>query len=82
LVFDSASTDPATLQQKLAIQKDAYLRLAADFENFQKRTRRDSERDAAIEKESFIRDLLPVLDNLERALVSEDTVSSGPLYHA
>jgi molecular chaperone GrpE len=74
------STAPATLQKKLAVQKDAYLRLAADFENFQKRTRRDSEREAAAEKESFIRELLPVLDNLERALASEDTASSGSLY--
>jgi len=74
------STDPATLQKKLAVQKDAYLRLAADFENFQKRTRRDSEREAAAEKESFIRELLPVLDNLERALASEDGAAPGSLY--
>jgi molecular chaperone GrpE len=74
------STDPATLQKALAIQKDAYLHLAADFDNYQKRTRRDSEREAAAEKESFIRDLLPVLDNLERALVSENVVSQGLLY--
>jgi molecular chaperone GrpE len=74
------STDPAALQNKLTVQKDAYLRLAADFENFQKRTRRDSEREAAAEKESFIREMLPVLDNLERALASEDAASSGPLY--
>jgi len=74
------STDPDTLQKNLAVQKEAYLRLAADFENYQKRTRRDSERDAAAEKESFIREMLPVLDNLERALASEDRASPGPLY--
>lgn len=70
-VGDSASADPAILQKELAAQKDDYLRLAADFDNFRKRTRRDSERQAAAEKESFIRDLLPVLDNLERAISSE-----------
>lgn len=76
----AAEAGSATLQEKLAVHKDAYLRLSADFDNYQKRTRRDSEREAAAEKESFIRDMLPVLDNLERAMASEDAVSSGPLY--
>lgn len=78
-VADSPLADPAILQQELATLKDDYLRLAADFDNFKKRTRRDAERQAAAEKESFIRDLLPVLDNLERALGSEQSVSSEQL---
>ena len=78
-VADAASADPVILQQELAAQKDQSLRLAADFDNFKKRTRRDSERQAAAEKESFIRDLLPVLDNLERALASGQSSSSEPL---
>ena len=69
------SADLTKLQQKLATQEEDYLRLAAEFDNFKKRTRRDSERQAAAEKESFIHDLLPVLDNLERALASEQSVS-------
>jgi molecular chaperone GrpE len=64
----------------LAAQKDDYLRLAADFDNFKKRTRRDSEQQAAAEKEAFIRDLLPILDNLERALASEQSISSESLH--
>ena len=79
-VAESPSADLAILQKELAAQKDDYLRLAADFDNFKKRTRRDSERQAAAEKESFIRDLLPVLDNLERALASEQSVSSEQLH--
>ena len=79
-VADSPSAELAILQKELAAQKDDYLRLAADFDNFKKRTRRDSERQAAAEKESFIRDLLPVLDNLERALASEQSVSSKQLH--
>jgi molecular chaperone GrpE len=78
-VADAASADPATLQKALAALKDDYLRLAADFDNFQKRTWRDSEQQAAVEKEAFIRDLLPILDNLERALASEQSNSSEPL---
>ena len=79
-VADTVLADPAILQKELAAQKEDYLRLAADFDNFKKRTRRDSERQAAAEKESFIRDLLPVLDNLERVLASEQSVSTEQLH--
>jgi VIT1/CCC1 family predicted Fe2+/Mn2+ transporter len=54
----------------LAEQKDLHLRLAADFENFKRRSRQESEARAAAQKESFIVELLPVIDNLERALAS------------
>lgn len=79
-VADAGYADPAILQKELAAQKDDYLRLAADFDNFRKRTRRDSERQASAEKESFIRDLLPVLDNLERALAFGESISSVQLH--
>jgi molecular chaperone GrpE len=79
-VTDAASADPVMRHEELAAQKDHYLRLAADFDNFKKRTRRDSEQQAAAEKEAFIRDLLPVLDNLERALASEQSTASTQLH--
>src|SRR5436190_7050042 len=47
------------------------IRLAADFDNFRKRTAQDAERRAAAKKEAFIRELPPVIDNLERALASD-----------
>ena len=72
-VPDSVASDPAELLKALAAQKDDYLRLAADFDNFRKRTRRDSEQQAAAEKESFISELLPILDNLARALACEQS---------
>jgi len=76
---DSAGVDTAVLKQKLASKQDDYLRLAADFDNYKKRTLRDSGQKAAAEKESFILDLLPVVDNLERALACERSPSSQPL---
>jgi molecular chaperone GrpE len=79
-VADAAPADPVILQKELAAQKDDYLRLATDFDNFRKRTQRDSGQQAAAEKEAFIRDLLPILDNLERALASEQFISSEPLH--
>jgi molecular chaperone GrpE len=58
------------LLQDLAKQKDLHLRLAADFDNFKRRNRQETETRAAAQKESFIAELLPVVDNLERALAS------------
>jgi molecular chaperone GrpE len=78
----NAGSDPAsapdkrTLEAQLAGERDRYLRLVADFDNFRKRTARETERNAAAQKEAFIRELLPVVDNLERALDSD--VSTSP----
>jgi molecular chaperone GrpE len=62
--------EPTTLLKDLAEQKDLHLRLAADFDNFKKRSRQESEARAVAQKESFIVELLPVIDNLERALAA------------
>ena len=77
---DPAPAGSTPLEKELAALKDNCLRLGADFDNFRKRTRRDSGREAAAEKEAFIVDLLPVLDNLERALVSAPAIASGALH--
>ena len=74
------AAEPDSLRHELAEQKDLNLRLAADFENFKRRTRRESEARAAAQKESFIQELLPAIDNLERALVS-DASSASPQLH-
>ena len=58
------------LRRELAGQKELHLRLAADFENFKRRSRQESEARAAAQKEAFIVELLPVVDNLERALAA------------
>lgn len=76
---DSAPTSAAAFQHALDAEKDAHLRLAADFHNFRKRTRRDAEQQAAAEKEAVILDLLPILDNLERALASEHVTTPAPM---
>lgn len=60
----------APLLAELAEWKERCLRLAADFDNFKKRTSRESERRAAKLRNAFVRELLPVVDNLERALTS------------
>ncbi|MGC9940417.1 MAG: nucleotide exchange factor GrpE [Verrucomicrobiota bacterium] len=67
---ETAVTEFDALLKDLAEQKDLHLRLAADFENFKRRSRQESEARAIAQKESFIVELLPVIDNLERALAS------------
>lgn len=71
--------DVGALEAELAVQKDQYLRLAADFDNFRKRIMRETERSAAAQKEAFIRELLPVIDNLERALATDSSTSPEQL---
>ena len=47
---------------------DRLLRLAAEFENFKKRAAREKADAIRYANESLLKDLLPILDNLERAL--------------
>jgi molecular chaperone GrpE len=69
-LVETAAPKSDALLKDLAEQKDLHLRLAAEFENFKRRSRLESEARAAAQKESFIVELLPVIDNLERALAS------------
>lgn len=50
-----------------------YLRLAADFDNFRKRTARQKEEERQFALEMFAVELLEVADNFERALKADDT---------
>jgi molecular chaperone GrpE len=61
-------------EQKKAYNElnERFLRLAADFENFKKRTARDRETSMAFATEQFAIDLFEVMDNFERALQSDD----------
>jgi molecular chaperone GrpE len=54
--------------QRAAEYLDDLRRLAADFDNYRKRVARESEMQASRATESLVGELLPVLDNLERAL--------------
>jgi molecular chaperone GrpE len=47
---------------------DAYLRLAADFDNYRKRVARESAELSRRANERLLNELLPILDDLERAL--------------
>jgi molecular chaperone GrpE len=76
----SPATDAEALRKELAGQKDLYLRQAADFDNFKRRSREESAARAVAQKESFMKELLPVIDNLERALAAGAAADVSPLH--
>ena len=55
------------LKKELDAKNERFLRLHADFENFRKRTAKEKLELTADIEQSFLTDLLPLLDNLERA---------------
>lgn len=55
-------------RQECQETKDQLLRLAAEFENYKKRMERDRAKSLKYAAENFIKELLPSVDNLERAI--------------
>ncbi len=67
----SANDLPAELtaaQEEAAKNWDLYLRCRADLENVRKRAQREKEESARFGNENLLREILPVFDNLERAV--------------
>jgi molecular chaperone GrpE len=62
---------------EVARVRDQLLRTAADYDNFRKRTRRDLEDTMKRGREELLRELLPVFDNLERAVVHAGQASDA-----
>ncbi len=73
---DPAPPDPlAKLAEERDRLKDQLLRTAADYDNFRKRSRKDVDDAERRGKEDVVREILPVLDNLERALEAAATLA-------
>jgi molecular chaperone GrpE len=71
----------AELEAKIAEQEALYLRLRADYDNLARRTRLDREAAEKYRAQSLLTDLLPVIDNLDRALLAEaNNDEPSPLY--
>jgi molecular chaperone GrpE len=69
-----AAVDP---QAEIARLRDQLLRSAADFDNFRKRTRREHEDATRRGRETAVKDLLPVFDNLERAAAHAESAADA-----
>ena len=60
-------------EEKYNVEHDAHLRLAAEYDNFRKRTAKEKEQSYYNGKSDAVEKLLPVYDNLQRALNQETT---------
>ena len=66
------------LAKQLAEEHDQYLRLAAEYDNYRKRTAKEKEGIYANAKIDTIKGMLPVYDNLERGLAQFDAEDDDP----
>lgn len=73
VVVDEKEQKIAELEAKLAEEDARYLRLRADYDNLSRRNRLDREAAEKYRAQSLLTELLPVLDNLDRALQVEVT---------
>jgi len=62
-------SDVEILEDQLQVEKDKYLRLFAEFENFKRRTAKERIELFKTAGEGVLRDMLPVLDDFDRAMV-------------
>ena len=60
-----------TVKEQLAKEHDGYLRLAAEYDNFRKRSQKEKDDLYTVIKAETVGRFLPVYDNLERALAQE-----------
>ncbi|MBM7604756.1 molecular chaperone GrpE [Metabacillus crassostreae] len=68
---DESTAKIAELQAKLDETENKMLRAQADFDNFKRRTRLDQEAAQKYRAQSLVSEILPALDNFERALQIE-----------
>src|SRR5215218_962389 len=72
----SGEEDPANEEERIVDEPEDYLALAqriqADFENYRKRAAREAAAAGERAKSGLVRELLPIVDNLERALASAE----------
>ena len=65
------------LRAEIKEKDDRYLRLRAEFDNYRKRTAREKTELAATVEQAFLKDLLPLLDNLNRASGAVETADEN-----
>ena len=66
---DNVSVEPS-LEEQLAVWRDKYLRLQAEFDNFRKRTVKEKMELVERGSEGAWKAILPIIDDMERAMVA------------
>jgi molecular chaperone GrpE len=69
----AGGTEVETLRRQLEEKQDRLLRALAEMDNMRRRSQRDREDYTRYANESLIRELLPILDNFDRALAAART---------
>lgn len=72
---ESAEAPSEVMAADLARLKDQLLRMAADFDNYRKRSRKDVQEAERRAQEELVRALLPTIDNVERATKHAQTAT-------
>ena len=67
------NSEVEALKAKAAETEDKLLRLRADFENLRRRTRHEKEELGNSVEAEFVKNLLPLIDNFERAMAADTT---------
>lgn len=77
-IVEDAEVCEEEKEDELALLNDKYLRLVAEYDNYRKRTTKEKEAIFPEAKVSVVVEILPVIDNLERALSAAK--AEDPLY--
>ena len=75
-----ATADAARLQRERDEYYDLLLRKTAEFDNYRKRIERDRQASAEANAADLVKDLLPLVDDLERALKAEAGADGAATY--
>jgi molecular chaperone GrpE len=70
---DKKIPEEKLLIEKLAEMQDKYLRLSAEFDNYRKRTLKEKMQISKYAEEELLKEILPVMDDFERALKHIET---------
>lgn len=80
-IFDAAETELERFREELALEKDARLRLAAEYENYRRRTKREMAQAAEQGKRELLERLISIADDFDLALAnldkSDDAMAEG-----
>ena len=72
---DKKIPDERVFEEKLAEMQDRYLRLSAEFDNYRKRTLREKMDISKYAGEDILKNILPFMDDFERALKHMETTT-------
>lgn len=70
--LEAKTEEAKRLAEELSDAKDKYLRLAAEYDNFRKRSQKEKDGIYSDAVSDTVNEILPIFDNLERAAIYED----------